>query len=678
MKKITIFIISLCLLFTLSTNIKADFFTDVIVTSSNGIWTDSRAYSNLPAAIDAVGSLQRTVAIVSQQYVGNMTVPSNVTLKFERDGAIINSGQLTFNTKNIIADNRQILAGSGDVDFASGTVVKSGWFSNIERALTVTSDDSVTIIVSKAQAIATSCSVGNNVTLKWETSGNLLTANAGVIVSNVNKIESGDYQIFAGAGDFDFIDGATLNLKWFDHFRSALTQIESIKATLIIPGSNTIAYSDSVPSNIYLDFITRQGVFSISPGITLTFDSPNNIVGVPNHRIFTSTGIATFTNAGTVYPEWWGGLTDFTTDNSVAIAKMMTDLGATWRGIIHFNYGLKFAAGHSAATGIEAIITAMPIGAIIHDYSGVNRDYAADGGETEQKSFRVITRDTTTDDTYFGVVSGHHPALILNNTQQSGTPSALSAAASLVFRTGLYGRWAWQQSVDDTNTRWLMTLNTGYNYANVYNQFGLLQFGSDGRMSLGGGAPTAAQGSLRFYNRALDTIYSVYLDNPVAGGSTYLKLYTKTAGGVIKTSALYADSTGVVTLYNGAKPGPYITADADKTLIDDLYTSGIIAHTWTAIAGATPTVTGGSFFRLTQVGATDVLGFAGFEVNQEITIRAGDGNSTLKHNNAGAPAGCKLYLQGSADILLTTNSIITFVRDESGSAIWIEKSRSIK
>jgi hypothetical protein len=214
MKKLTTLLLSIVIFFTLSLNVRAEFFSDVIVTSPNGIWTDSRAYANLPAAINAVGALQRTVVIASQQSVGNITIPANVTLKFERDGAIGHTGQLTFNTKNIIADNRQIFAGGGDVDFASGTVVKSGWFADVETAINLTSDDTVTLVVTKPQTIATSYALGNNVNLRWESPGNILTVNGGVTISNIGQVESGNYQLFAGAGNFRFRDGTNLNSSW--------------------------------------------------------------------------------------------------------------------------------------------------------------------------------------------------------------------------------------------------------------------------------------------------------------------------------------------------------------------------------------------------------------------------------------------------------------------------------
>jgi hypothetical protein len=268
MKSLKLLFLILITTITISGNAKAEFFSDVIVTSPNGIWTDSRAYASLNAAITAVGANQRTVTIVSPQVVTTLTVPANVTLKFERDGSITNSGQLTINTLNIIADNHQIFTGTGDIDFAQGTIVKSSWFAGIYEAITLTSDDIVTMLITKQETLHTSVVVGNNVTLKWDSQLMLGTA-AGITMSNIGQVEAGLYQIFSGAGNFRFRDGTTLDLSWFAHLRSAINHISINQINLKFQGTHTVDYSDTIPANIKL--ISNKGILSISAGIILTF-----------------------------------------------------------------------------------------------------------------------------------------------------------------------------------------------------------------------------------------------------------------------------------------------------------------------------------------------------------------------------------------------------------------------
>ncbi len=201
MKKFILPIILACLLFV-SPAASANFFPDIIVTSSDGIWTDTRAYATLNAAVTAVGANAREILIPSPQTVTALTIPATVTLKFIRDGAIANSGQLNVNTRNIKAGDRQIFTGAGDIDFVTGSTVRSTWFADLDEAIDVTSDDSLTLVISAADNVTGTVALGANITLKWESSNNVITSDGGVDFTNIKDIEAGDYQLFAGAGDF--------------------------------------------------------------------------------------------------------------------------------------------------------------------------------------------------------------------------------------------------------------------------------------------------------------------------------------------------------------------------------------------------------------------------------------------------------------------------------------------
>ena len=301
MKSLKLFFLSLILLLSFSTGLKAEFFSDVIVTSASGIWTDARAYSTLNAAVTAVGSNIRTIKIVSPQVVTTLTVPSNVTLEFDRDGSITNSGQLTIQTKNIIAPNRQIFTGAGNIDFASGTVVQTGWFSNIETAFALTGNDTITLIVSKPQTITASYSPGNDVNLKWDSPGNILTVNAGITVANIGQIEAGNYQILAGAGTFTFRNGTELNLSWFPTLRAAITWISTNTVTLINNVPLTVGLTDTIPVTTTFK-INRGGILTISGGVTLTV---NGEFSAGPYQCFVPTGTIVLPSVEKHYPEWY-------------------------------------------------------------------------------------------------------------------------------------------------------------------------------------------------------------------------------------------------------------------------------------------------------------------------------------------------------------------------------------
>ena len=306
MKYLKILFITLCCFLTFSTGAKAEFFSDIILAGTQGVWVDARSYSSLSAAVTAIGANDRELVIVSPQVVTSLTIPSNVRLKFIRDGSITHSGQLTINTKNIEAEDRQIFTGVGNVDFAPGTVLRSAWFSNIETAFAWTSNDTVTLIVSKPQTITASYSPGNSVTLRWEAPGNILTVNVGVTVSNIGQVEAGLYQLFAGAGHFHFRDGPTLNLEWFPssatnpRLRSAVTWIDTAKVTLVSNEASTVDWSVVVPTNVSLQ-VKQGGILTISPTKTLTI---NGDFSAGSYRTFIATGTVTGLTKANVL--WFG------------------------------------------------------------------------------------------------------------------------------------------------------------------------------------------------------------------------------------------------------------------------------------------------------------------------------------------------------------------------------------
>ena len=362
MKTFKIFLLSLILLLSISTGVKAEFFSDVIVTSANGIWTDSRAYATLNAAITAVGSNQRTVVIVGTQTVSTLTVPSNVTLKFERDGMITNTGQLTIQTKNIIADNRRIFTGPGNIDFASGTILQTGWFNNIESAFAVTTNDTVTLVVSKPQTITASYSPGNNVALKWEAPGNILTANAGVTVSNIGQVTAGNYQLFAGAGNFRFRDGTTLDLSWFSHLRSAITYINTNNVTLNITKASPVDYTDIVPENISVN-VKRGGVLTIDGAVTLTI---NGEFSAGPYQVFIPTGTVVLSHVKEIYPEWYssGSFTQAT------IEAALTAIGATNKATLLLRPGIWVISSNANWSAYTNVTWKLPAGATLQIATG--------------------------------------------------------------------------------------------------------------------------------------------------------------------------------------------------------------------------------------------------------------------------------------------------------------------
>jgi hypothetical protein len=312
----------------------SEYFPDVIVTSPNGLWTDTRAYTTINTAIASIGANNRDIYIVRQEATTTLTIPANISLHFLAAGSIANTGQLSIQTPDIHANNRRIFTGAGEIDFAVGTNLRSSWFANLNTALTQTIDNYVTLIISSGWAgnITADAVVGDNVILKWEGPGNRIVVNPGFTLSNVRNIEAGNYQIFAGAGDFNFLDGTSLNLGWFNRLRTVLGYISTERVTLIVSGTNTVDFDETVPVNVNLD-MDSQGIFNIPVGVTLTIDSA--FKAGPS-QVFSGTGRVSWRNRQPFFPEYWGGRADSTdgneataTDNSVPFAKSIESL---WLG----------------------------------------------------------------------------------------------------------------------------------------------------------------------------------------------------------------------------------------------------------------------------------------------------------------------------------------------------------
>jgi len=310
-KRLFVYLIFSILLFASVSS--AEYFRDIVLTGTAGPWTDSRSYTSITAAIAGIGATDCDLYIARQEACVALTVPANVRLHFLKSGSIANTGQLIINTKNIYARDRQIFTGTGDIDFAAGSVVRSTWFADIADAIDYTNDDSVALIIAAADTVISDCAVGNNVTLTWETAGNMITVAGAMTLSNITQINAGQYQLFAGAGDFDFLDGTRLNLAWFADFADANARIEAEEAVLIIAGNHAVATSPTTTANITLDFLTADGMLTVAGAQTLTISSPYQVVAGDGQQIFAGAGTIMFTATGNVQVNWFDvdGVNDY-------------------------------------------------------------------------------------------------------------------------------------------------------------------------------------------------------------------------------------------------------------------------------------------------------------------------------------------------------------------------------
>jgi parallel beta-helix repeat protein len=300
-------LISIAILITLiASTSKAEYFKDVIITSPTGIWTDERAYNTLSEAISAIGSAEQTLLISRQVACDSLTIPANIKLHFVKDGSINNSGTLILETKDITAGNHQIFTGSGPINFAKGSELRSTWFSDFPTAAIATADEAVTLIISRDETVYTSCAIGDNVILKWDSPNTLSTA-SGITISNIGYIEAGKYQIFTGAGDFDFRQGSVLKSSWFSSLSAidTFTDDDNVDLTIEIDRPETV--SVSMTFDQYQGLKVNKGyTITINDGVVLT---QGGAFEAGLYKVFNCLGSGNISfetgNIGRIYPEWW-------------------------------------------------------------------------------------------------------------------------------------------------------------------------------------------------------------------------------------------------------------------------------------------------------------------------------------------------------------------------------------
>jgi len=223
-KKLTILLSIIVLLFTVAAQY-AKYFPDIIVTSVDGIWTDTRGYTSLSAAVAAIvvdGTDDKNLYIVNQEtQAGNLTIPSYVHLCFFQTGEIyMSAGTLTVESRKISAPDKQIFDGGGDYDFADGTVLRNAWFPSIDYALDRTVLDSVIIEIVTPQTLADDAELGAGVTLDWVGPDNVITVTAGKDLTVNGTILADKYKILdvtAGVGGVT-IKSTTSHVEYSDWF----------------------------------------------------------------------------------------------------------------------------------------------------------------------------------------------------------------------------------------------------------------------------------------------------------------------------------------------------------------------------------------------------------------------------------------------------------------------------
>jgi hypothetical protein len=276
-------------------------------------------------------------------------------------------------------------------------------------------------------------------------------------------------------------------------------------------------------------------------------------------------------------------ISDGVTDQTQALIDLFTTGGLKdFKGVILIPFNTKF--------NISQVFPNVPVSAIVEDHSNINMYHSP---TYNQKYINVGGSDKAENDFVYQIISGHHPALVLNNLGTSG-----SGSADQYFTTILGSH--------------------GFNPDGTQKSHAYIQLNTDGTSPIGGG-----NGKWR---------YIFYFENKYSTNET--TGYT----------AFQIDEEGFVNMR------------AKKVY-------------WRTISGATPDVSTGEKYFVSNAAATDMTNLLS-NLNQEVTLVFQDGNTTLKQG--------LLKLQNSVDWTPTPYSSITLVKNSGVTGAWIEVARSQK
>lgn len=168
------------------------------------------------------------------------------------------------------------------------------------------------------------CTATNTWTLQGGTGGGI----SGAVTNNLIKAASATTGTDSGIATTMAANSISSRYNVVDYasFSVAVSTIGATPATLVIPVSQSVSASVTVPSTLNLEF-TNSGELSVSAGQTVTI---NGSINAPLKRIFTGSGAVIFgtTSKATAYVEWFGALCNGSANDSASINAAITAITA--------------------------------------------------------------------------------------------------------------------------------------------------------------------------------------------------------------------------------------------------------------------------------------------------------------------------------------------------------------
>lgn len=304
----------------------AEFKKDIALT--DGVWIDSRAYTSFATALSSV-PVNKTIMVNKAETVSTSTHTS-AGIDIGNSGSITVASGQTLTIYGPVNARPKSLLGSGNYVFAQGTTLRASWFADLQTAIKKVHYSNVTLIIDISGTISGFTSTGTGVTLKWESPGNVITSSSGSL-NITGYIEAGNYKLFDGAGDFDFVSGTLVRSSWFDSLYIMSRYLSNNTVNLEIDKTETLDHSVTLTANT--SSIIKFGTTITTGANTLTFNGPISVYGsivttggsfvsvgtfqAPNKQIISGTG--TISISDNISSRWIG----------TSLDTIVTNIGST-------------------------------------------------------------------------------------------------------------------------------------------------------------------------------------------------------------------------------------------------------------------------------------------------------------------------------------------------------------
>jgi hypothetical protein len=358
----------------------------------------------------------------------------------------------------------------------------------------------------------------------------------------------------------------------------------------------------------------------------------------------------------TVNVKNYGIISNGTTDQTSALVDLFTTTLVNFKGNILIPFNTKF--------NIQTVFSNAPINAFIEDKSMINM-YNSES--YKQRYYNIGENGRVDNDFITQLISGHHPALVLNNIGTSGTDSASKARNSIIYAHGFNTDGTLKshmiQQVYNDGLKWIWGLRILKKYLDDETPLDstIIAFDENGNFGLNG-LISGYNHSIRNFSSDTSTNTGSIISNTNNNSTSTHTFEAKKSDGTVIRYSLRINADDTFTIVKNAEN---LIRFSDRGVE---FTKAKIIN-WKIISGSTPDVSSGVDFFVNNTSVTSITNFIN-SGNQEIRLIFQNANTTLIHNSS------LLRLKGGVNWNPSQYSSITLVKNGSVTGAWIETSRN--